>query len=144
MFFINLITKARVYKKQKQKVQYILLVARQQTQGSSRLLSKYQITSPRFIRAKAGGDFKVRNSIFFFKNKKTHLSMSRGPIAKKKKSMITLGFKNRIHVASNSIFGPVKSVSDDKIKIRPYIKQLSNHRTSSMSVSVTKRMWCVV
>lgn len=142
--FLNLVTKVSSYRRHKQSIQYIAMTARQQTQGSSRLLSTDQKLTTRKVLRKMQQSYKLRTNIFFFKTKKTHLSMSRGPIAKKKKSMITLGFKSRLHVVKNSLFGPIKNFSVRRIRTKLHLKQFSNLRTSSLSVLITKRSAFVI
>ena len=67
--------------------------------------------------------------------------MSRGPIAKKKKSMITLGFKSRVHITHNSLFGPItKNFTPSRVRTKLYLKQFSNIRTSELHVAITKKM----
>lgn len=144
MMFLNLIKTVRSYRRHRQSVQYIAMAARQHTQGSSRLLSTDQKLVARKVLKKTPQLYKLRTNVFFFKTKKTHLSMSRGPIAKKKKSMITLGFKSRLHVVKNALFGPIGGFSIRRTRTKLHLKQFSNLRTSSLSVFVTKRFDVVV
>lgn len=118
------------------------------SQGSGSMLSYWSRVNAKLNKLKAEKRLvtftrgKVVKNLVYIRTKKTHQAMSLGPIAKKKKSLITLGFLQKTYRLNSKLFiNKNLPISDRYVS---YLCKLpNNYKTASVKTSFVYRS-CII
>lgn len=130
--------------KRKTKIVNVKTTSKVVSQGSSTMLSYWSRINKKLNKLKLERRIssitrgQVIKNLVYIKTKKTYLSMSLGPIAKKKKSLTTLGFLQKTYRLNSKLL-----VNKDLITNNRYIPYLcklqNNYKTTSVKFVLSYR-----